>query len=254
MNNEVVNANVLADPEVKPVTAEMVKRVYPKRINDELAQQCADLMNDSLTNLNSIEKIHFRDNLIGLMDCLNPSDRKAPSLQEYISAVKFVTYKHMGHSDTKAYAFTFPDRIQRMIDEKVPQTHLWAYANKYSKSKVVVDVHTKMLVPVHIMFQDYFAQAVKTQADLMINATSEKVRSDAANSLMTHLKPPEVKKAEISISTQDSGVIGDLANALSALSDSQRTMIQSGKMTIDDISKAEIIELDKDDYEGNINE
>lgn len=247
MSDDLINVDQLYNEDIQPITGSMVKKVYPKRINDELANRCAELMNNSLKNLNSVERVHFRDNLIGLMDCLNPHDRRAPTLQEYISAVKFVTYKHMGHTDTKAYAFTFPDRVHRMAVEKVPQAHLWTYANKYSKSKLVVDVQAKLLVPVHIMFQDYFAQAVKVQADLMVNAQSEKVRSDAANSLMTHLRPPEVKKAEIEISTKDTGAIGDLANALNALSAQQQSMLRNGTMTLNDISEAVIIDVNKEE-------
>lgn len=246
MSTDLINLDeILNEPELEPVSSELVKKIYPKKINNETASKCAELMNEALDGLNSVEKVHFRDNMVSMIDCIMPSDRKAPSFKEYVDAVKFVTFKHMGHGDTRAYALTFPDRVQRMVNEKVPQTHLWAYANSYAKNKLVIDIHAKLLVPTHIMYQDVFAQAVKAQVEIMNdNSVSAKVRSDAANSLMTHLKQPEIKKAELQINTKDTGVIGDLANALANLSAGQRQMMMEGKTTLKEINEAVIIEVE----------
>ena len=125
---------------------------------------------------------------------------------------------------------------------------MYSYANIYAKTDVVIAVQTKMMIPTHILYQDYFAQAVKTQVEIMNDdSVSPKVRSDAANSLMTHLKQPEIKKAEIEINTKDTGVIGDLANALANLSAGQREMMLQGKTSIRDITEAVIIEVEKDE-------
>ena len=182
--------------------------------------------------------------MISVFDILDGSNGKY-KFTDYLNAVKFVTYKLAGHTDVRAYAMTFPERIDRMAQEKVPTSHLYVYASGYAKNKLVVDIQTKLIVPTHILFQDVFHQAVKVQATIMNDdSVSPKVRVEAANSLMTHLKQPEVKKAELQVTTSDSGVIGQLADALSNLSKGHQELLAQGKTTLKDISEAVIIEVE----------
>nr|DAK29450.1 MAG TPA: hypothetical protein [Caudoviricetes sp.] len=135
-----------------------------------------------------------------------------------------------------------------MERDKVPNSHLYQYASIYSKNKTVVEVMAKLVVPTHIMFQDIFHQAVKVQSELMLNdKISPKVRSDAANSLMTHLKTPEVKQAELKVDVQGSGAIEQLAEALGSLSGKQSEMLREGRYSLKDIREATIIEVTEDD-------
>lgn len=153
-----------------------------------------------------------------------------------------------GHTDTRAYSLTFPERIERMAREGISNTNLYVYANSYAKNKVVVEIMAKLMVPTHIMFHDYFSLAVKTQVEIMTDdSVSPKVRSDAANSLMTHLKQPEIKQAELKINTNDTGVINQLSEALNNLSKGHKELLSQGKTTLRDISEATIIEVEKDE-------
>jgi hypothetical protein len=76
----------------------------------------------------------------------------------------------------------------------------------------------------------------------MVHANSEKVRSDAANSLLTHLKRPEVTKIELDVGLKEDKTITDLRQATMALAASQRAMIKSGMMNAKEVAHSQIIE------------
>lgn len=237
-----VSIDVLKEPEVELLSVEGLKKVYPRKVNDDVLAECVKVMNDSVKDMDTIMQEHYRDNLVSVIDVIKDGERI--KFKDYVKAVKFCSFKMAGYTDTRAYSLTFPERIERMAKEGISNTNLYVYANSYAKNKVVVEIMAKLMVPTHIMFQDYFSLAVKTQVEIMTNdSVSPKVRSDAANSLMTHLKQPEIKQAELKISTNDNGAIGSLTEALNNLSNAQKQALSSGSMRLKEISEAEIIEV-----------
>lgn len=237
-----VSLDVLKEPEPDLLTVEGLQKIYPRKVNRETLEECVKIMNESITDMDSVMREHYRDNLVGVIDVIKEGERI--KFADYVKAVKFCSYKMAGYTDTRAYSLTFPERIERMVREGISNANLYVYANSYAKNKVVVEIMAKLLVPTHIMYQDYFHMAVKTQVEIMTDDTiSPKVRSDAANSLMTHLKQPEIKQAELKISTNDNGAIGSLTEALNNLSNAQKQALSSGSIKLKDISEAEIIEV-----------
>ena len=85
-------------------------------------------------------------------------------------------------------------------------------------------------------FANAFNTALNGQADLMLNAKSEKVRSDAANSLLNHLKKPETHKVEMNIGIKEGGAIEELREITSQLAAKQQQMIESGVYTAKDVA------------------
>nr|DAT04361.1 MAG TPA: hypothetical protein [Caudoviricetes sp.] len=237
-----VSIDVLKEPEVELLSVEGLKKIYPRKVNDDVLAECVKVMNDSVKDMDAIMQEHYRDNLVSVIDVIKDGERI--KFKDYVKAVKFCSFKIAGYTDTRAYSLTFPERIERMAKDGISNTNLYVYANSYAKNKVVVEIMAKLIVPSHIMFQDYFSLAVKTQVEIMTDDTiSPKVRSDAANSLMTHLKQPEIKQAELKISTNDNGAIGSLTEALNNLSNAQKQALSSGSIKLKDISEAEIIEV-----------
>ena len=237
-----VSIDVFKEPEVELLSVEGLKKIYPRKVNDDVLAECVKVMNDSVKDMDAIMQEHYRDNLVSVIDVIR--DGEKIKFKDYVKAVKFCSFKMAGYTDTRAYSLTFPERIERMAKDGISNTNLYVYANSYAKNKVVVEIMAKLMVPSHIMFQDYFSLAVKTQVEIMTDDTiSPKVRSDAANSLMTHLKQPEIKQAELKISTNDNGAIGSLTEALNNLSNAQKQALSSGSIKLKDISEAEIIEV-----------
>ena len=237
-----VSLDILNEPEPELLTVEGLQKIYPRKVNRETLEECIEIMNKSIVDMDFVMREHYRDNLVNVIDVIKEGERI--KFADYVKAVKFCSYKMAGYTDVRAYSLTFPERIERMAREGISNANLYVYANSYSKNKVVVEIMAKLIVPTHIMYQDYFHMAVKTQVEIMTDdSVSPKVRSDAANSLMTHLKQPEIKQAELKISTNDSGVIGSLAEALNNLSSAQKQALSSGSIKLKEISEAEIIEV-----------
>lgn len=247
LNQPVDFEEVYAVPELEKVTVEELKILYPVKVAGKVLEQAAEILNTATEDMDYVMAKEFRDNCLSFIDILKNSKSRV-SFADYVNACKFATFKLAGNTDVRAYALTFPDRIRRMERDKVPNSHLYQYASIYSKNKTVVEVMAKLVVPTHIMFQDIFHQAVKVQSELMLNdKISPKVRSDAANSLMTHLKTPEVKQAELKVDVQGSGAIEQLAEALGSLSGKQSEMLREGRYSLKDIREATIIEVGDDD-------
>lgn len=247
MNQPVDFEEIYAVPELEKVTVEELKILYPVKVAGKVLEQAAEILNTATEDMDYVMAKEFRDNCLSFIDILKNSKSRV-SFADYVNACKFATFKLAGNTDVRAYALTFPDRIRRMERDKVPNSHLYQYASIYSKNKTVVEVMAKLVVPTHIMFQDIFHQAVKVQSELMLDdKISPKVRSDAANSLMTHLKTPEVKQAELKVDVQGSGAIEQLAEALGSLSGKQSEMLREGRYSLKDIREATIIEVTADD-------
>lgn len=237
---------LLGKPKVQLLDENTVKNIYPVRVSNTIIKRVTQAINDCLTGSEDGMEYFLRDNIIGLIDVMK--DNKTNSFEEYLNAVKFVTFKQAGDSNLRAYSRTFPDTVYRLHAENKPKEHLYAYANAFAKTKLVTKIQAMMMIPSHIMYQDVFHQAVKVQAEIMNDdQVSPKVRSDAANSLMTHLKQPEVKQMELSVNTKDDGAIASLTEALNALSGSQRDMMLSGKYTSKELREATIIEVEENE-------
>jgi hypothetical protein len=65
----------------------------------------------------------------------------------------------------------------------------------------------------------------------MHSANSEKVRSDAADSLLNHLKRPEKKEVDLNIGIQESDGMTELKDMLTSLAQHQKTLIEQGVET-----------------------
>ena len=187
----------------------------------------------------------YKENLIGFADVIQNGRYK---MADYINAVKFVSYKLIGDSNTIAYAKTFPDRYQRLVDKNTPAKTISSFSTAYNKGDLVHKILERTLVPVHIINMDVHQEAINTQADLMRNAKSETVRQKAAECLIMQLKAPEAAKIEVDVSYSNSS-IDELRETTRALAQQQLKMIQSGAVTAEHIAHSDIIARKKGDIE-----
>lgn len=238
--NEVVNLeDILAEPEIELLGYGVLSRVLPKGIGSVACDTITDMINSTAMGMDSVMGEHFRDNCITWIDTVKGTRYSA---RQFLDAVKYVTHRLSGDSQTRAYARTFPNRINRMEQDGISNTNLSSYVNSYNNSKLVADIYAQALIPTHIMYNDFFHKAILVQAEIMSNdKVSPKVRSDAANSLMQHLKTPESKKAELAIKLEDNDVISQLKDAMVGLAQAQVHNVQHGHSKVIDIAEAEII-------------
>ena len=147
----------------------------------------------------------------------------------------------MGKTNADAYMITFPDRYQSMLNRGLSSKDMSSIISVYNKSKLVNSILEQSLIPSWVINQDLYQKAINIQADLMMTASSEKVRSDAANSLLTHLKPPETKKVELDIGLKQGNEIDQLRDVLAQLTSQQRQMIQTGVVTATETAEYKLI-------------
>jgi hypothetical protein len=69
-------------------------------------------------------------------------------------------------------------------------------------------------------------------------------RTAAANSLLTHLKQPEVTKISLDVNVKEDDSVRELREAALELVAAQKKQIESGNMTAKDIAQGKIISGD----------
>jgi hypothetical protein len=232
-----VTATNLIPEDTSTLTLEALKATMPKRQKHNVTQSLVDKLNKLVTDPE--ERQYFRENLLSYTHVLQDPNVK---MDAYIHAVRYVSYKLMGMTNQDAWCKTFPDRYKRIMDDCKSAVHLRATVSGYNKNKIVATVYEQAMIPVHVLNADVFQKAVTTQAELMTNpSVSDKVRSDAANSLMTHLKAPESKKVDLGIEIKEDDSLRDLRKAVTDLAIEQRRAIQTGTSDAQRIAESKLI-------------
>jgi len=150
------------------------------------------------------------------------------SLEQYTTAVKYVSLKQMGHSNQSAYSIALADRYQQMVAQGYDEQRISSSVSAYHKGAMVQKILAQSTIPFWMLYQDEQSRAMKTLVDLMLNAKSEKVRGDAANNVLTHTKRPEAAKVQLDITTKETDGTTELANMMRRLAEGQLKVLKDG--------------------------
>lgn len=218
------------------LTVAQFREALPDKVKKSVNQDLIDQINNTLSDPETYEA--YRDNLLSYTRVMADGRFK---IQNYIDAVRYVSFKLMGCTNIDAYSRTFPDKIQRFTAQGVSAKDLASYVTAYNKSKLVNLIFEQTLIPSYVLNQDLYQKALNVQAELMTTANSEKVRTDAANSLLTHLKMPETQKVELSVGMKEDSSIAALRATTLELAKAQRQMIESGAMNAQQIAHGKLL-------------
>jgi len=219
-----------------PLTEEQFREALPAQVKKSVNKELIDKINATLSDPEEMEA--YRDNLLCYTSVMANGRFK---IQNYLDAVRYVSLKLLGASNLSAYSRTFPDKYQGFLAKGVAAKDIASYYTAYNKSKLVNLIYEQTLVPTHVLNADLYQKALNTQAELMTSASSEKVRTDAANSILTHLKRPETQKFELDIGIKQDSAISELAATTRKLADQQMKIIQSGQMTAQDVAHSGLV-------------
>lgn len=208
------------------LTVVELREAFPPHMKHAASQELADKVNQYNADPDFAKSL--RDNLISYTRVLQEGKFKA---EDYISAVTYVSLKLMGFNNQESYARTFPDRYMILVARGADDKEISAYVAAYNKGKLVNLVLEQTLVPVWVLNQDLYQKAINVQAELMLFANSEKVRTEAANSLLTHLKRPEKHQVELSLGQAEAAGLNELKEMLTSLAQAQQGAIQGGMNT-----------------------
>lgn len=215
-----------------------VKETLPARLKNNVTQDLVDKLNTISSDPTHCEII--KENFVGYVNTLQNGKYK---IEDYMNAVAYVSYKLMGYSNQDSYFRTFPDRHARLVANGASAKDISSYVSSYNKNKLVNNILEQSLIPVWILNQDAVQKAINTQVEIMSDGDNSAIaRTQAANSLLTHLaKPKEAANIQLNIGTQESEVLKDLNAAMEKMAKQQIELIERG-VSAKEIAEATIIE------------
>lgn len=225
------------------LTVVELTEALPKQIKGRVSEDLVNVINGLVKDPEMREM--YRENILSYTNVLDKGKFK---LSSYLDAVRYVSFKLMGETNIKSYIKTFPAKYADFKQKGVSDADVAKYVHAYNKSKLVNLIWEQSMVPFHVLNQDARQKALNVQIDLMQNAQSEKVKVEAANSVLTHLKPPESAKLEVDIEVKESSALADLREITQKFAASQKLAVDSGSMTAKELAhQSVIIEGELDD-------
>ena len=217
---------------------EAVKKLVPKAQRTMITQDFLDKIVASVTNSEVAEQ--FKENFVTYLNVLSKGKYK---MDDYISAVKYVSYKLLGYSNIKAYAATFPDRYQRLKDEG--QQQIEAFVSMYARGKLVNQIFEQTMVPTYVLNAPLHQEALNELA-MMIKDPDVRgmTKVKACEAILQHTKQPEVVKGELTIGIEQSDTINDLREIVETLADTHKVLLEKKGMTLKEIAEGNIIDAE----------
>ena len=221
-----------------PITKELVARALPGNQKSAATDQLADMINQISADPLIAEQI--RENFLSYASVLKEGKFK---VEDYLNAVAYCSYKLMGDSNQDAYFKTFPQRYANLVAAGRTPKEISAYVSAYAKGQLVNKIMEQTLVPSWVLNQHMYQAALNTQFKLMTNEdVSPKVRSDAADSLLTHLAKPKEAGPLINIDMGETSGMNELKDALARMAQQQQTLINAGVST-KEIAAQDIVDV-----------
>ena len=221
-----------------PITKELVARALPGNLKSAATDQLADMINQISADPLIAEQI--KDNFLSYASVLKEGKFK---VEDYLNAVAYCSYKLMGDSNQDAYFKTFPQRYANLVAAGRTPKEISAYVSAYAKGQLVNKIMEQSLVPSWVLNQHMYQAALNTQFKLMTNEdVSPKVRSDAADSLLTHLTKPKEAGPLINIDMGETSGMNELKDALARMAQQQQTLINAGVST-KEIAAQDIVDV-----------
>lgn len=225
-------------------TREQISKTLPREVRNGISEDGLNLILNTLNDPTLMEE--HRENILGYVGVLRDGRFK---IQDYLNAVKYVSYKLLESSNLAAWIRVFPDRYNQLLQNGISEKDISSHVAAYNKNKLVNLIYEQTLIPSHVLNAHIYQKAINTQAELMLHANSEKVRSDAANSLLTHLKPPEVTKIKLDVEVKESSAMQELREITRQLAVQQQQLIMNGGATAKVVAESQILEGEIEDAE-----
>ena len=218
------------------LSLESIKKLVPKTQRTLITEDFVDKLEASVKD--SVITEEFKNNFITYLNVLSKGKYK---MEDYINAVKYVSFKLLDYSNVKAYAATFPERYQRLVEEG---QQIDAFVSMYNKNKLVIQIYEQTIVPSYVLNAPLHQQALNTLATMI---QDEDVRGmtkvKACEAILAYTKQPEVIKGELTIGIEQSDTINDLREVTEQLAETYRKALQGGARTLTQVAEAKIIDV-----------
>ena len=221
------------------ITKEVLARALPPNLKSAATDALVDAINQISNDPIIAENI--RENFLSYSGVLRDGKFKTEDC----------SYKLMGDSNQDAYFRTFPQRYAALVAAGRTPKEISSYVASYNKGQLVNKIMEQALVPSWVLNAHMYQAALNTQFKLMNDEdVSPKVRSDAADSLLTHLTKPKEVGPLINIEMGENSGMNELKETLAKMAEQQRALIASG-VTTQAIAAQTIIEVPVKELNAN---
>lgn len=151
------------------------------------------------------------------------------SLDQYTTAIKYVSLKQMGHTNQQAYSIALAERYQELVAKGYDDQRISSHVSAYHKGALVQKLLAQSTVPLYMLYQDEAHKAIKTLVQVMTEPNASfKTRAEAADKLLTHVKRPEAAKIELEVNQKQSDGMTELTTMMRELAQKQLAAIADG--------------------------
>ena len=232
---------------VNTVTKEQLVKALGRdktTITDELVKNINMIILDE-PEIGSLVK----DNFINYISVMKGNTN---TLDQYLKAVTFVSYKLMNMTNMDAYCKTYPDRYEKLreryvdiegLDEDEFEKKVSSYVYAVAKSKLVTTILSQVQIPTKLLNMGLLQEAINVEANLMKTARSEMVREKAANTLISYLGNEEDNRIQVPMGYQKDEIIDQYELAMKNMVEEQLKVIEKGG-DVKQIANAKIIEVE----------
>ncbi len=174
------------------------------------------------------------------------------SMDAYLNAIKFVSYKLMNMTNAEAYMHTYPSRYERLekryigvegLSQEEFEKKVSSYVYAVAKSQLVVSILSQVQIPTKLLNMGLLQEAINTEATLMRSARSEIVREKAANTLIQYLGQEEENQIQIDVGYKKDDIIEQYELAMKNMVEEQLVQINAGAC-VKAIANAPIVEAE----------
>lgn len=226
-------------------TLEEFRDALPNKLKESLSISTIEQMYQDYSDPDFIE--NMKHNFVFFSDVIKGTKY---TVQQYLDACKYVTFKKMGLTNYDAFVKTFPEKYARYVQNGTSSAHIHAYVSSYNSGKLVNQILEQMTIAPAVIYQEYFHKALMVQVELMNDeSVSAKTRSDAAAHIMNHTRPPEVKKMEVTMGVAQDSTVDDLRTVVGELADRLRDNIAAGNMTATQAAEMRVVSVQGEDDE-----
>lgn len=205
------------------LTVQTIQKVMPAGLRGSITQAMVDRINASVSD--PFEADVIRDNFLSFTSVLQDGKFKT---EDYLSAVKYVSYQLLKNSNQDSYIKTFPDRYQAMLAAGKTAKEISSMVAAYNKGLLVNKIREQTLVPTWVLNADKHQEAINVLASEMYSAKSDMARITAAGMLLSNLSKPKDVGPLIAVEVNNNSGMNELTATLAKLAQQQQDMIRAG--------------------------
>jgi hypothetical protein len=174
------------------------------------------------------------------------------SIDKYLNAIKFCSYKLMNMTNQQSYMHTYPERYERlrkryMDVEGLTKTEfnkkVSSYVASVASGPLVTGILTQVQIPTKLLNMHVLQEAINVETELMRNARSETVKEKAANTLITYLGVEEENRIQLDLGYKKDDIIDQYELAMKRMVEEQLDQIHKGA-DVKQIANAQIVEAE----------